>query len=100
MTTEGAFIVAIFQQREQGVPHVQITRPVVDVVGGQQNLRGVSAEGAQRPVVGLHQIALSHGSHRLQVSQVAGALTPVPGGVGPLTIAMLVRNTVTAAAGG
>jgi methylenetetrahydrofolate dehydrogenase (NADP+)/methenyltetrahydrofolate cyclohydrolase len=31
------------------------------------------------------------------VSAVAGALTPVPGGVGPLTIAMLLKNTVTAA---
>ena len=31
------------------------------------------------------------------VESVAGALTPVPGGVGPLTIAMLLRNTVRAA---
>ena len=31
------------------------------------------------------------------VEEVAGALTPVPGGVGPLTIAMVLRNTVTAA---
>ena len=31
------------------------------------------------------------------VVQVAGALTPVPGGVGPLTIAMLLKNTVAAA---
>ena len=31
------------------------------------------------------------------VSQVAGAITPVPGGVGPMTIAMLLSNTVTAA---
>jgi methylenetetrahydrofolate dehydrogenase (NADP+) / methenyltetrahydrofolate cyclohydrolase len=31
------------------------------------------------------------------VVEVAGALTPVPGGVGPLTIAMLLKNTVTAA---
>ena len=31
------------------------------------------------------------------VADVAGALTPVPGGVGPLTIAMLMRNTLTAA---
>jgi methylenetetrahydrofolate dehydrogenase (NADP+) / methenyltetrahydrofolate cyclohydrolase len=30
-------------------------------------------------------------------ANVAGALTPVPGGVGPLTIAMLLKNTVTAA---
>jgi len=31
------------------------------------------------------------------VAEVAGALTPVPGGVGPLTIAMLLRNTLRAA---
>jgi methylenetetrahydrofolate dehydrogenase (NADP+)/methenyltetrahydrofolate cyclohydrolase len=31
------------------------------------------------------------------VSAVAGAITPVPGGVGPLTIAMLLRNTLSAA---
>lgn len=31
------------------------------------------------------------------VARVAGALTPVPGGVGPLTIAMLLKNTLTAA---
>lgn len=31
------------------------------------------------------------------VREVAGHLTPVPGGVGPLTIAMLLRNTLTAA---
>jgi methylenetetrahydrofolate dehydrogenase (NADP+)/methenyltetrahydrofolate cyclohydrolase len=31
------------------------------------------------------------------VSRVAGAITPVPGGVGPMTIAMLLRNTVSAA---
>lgn len=32
-----------------------------------------------------------------QVASVAGAITPVPGGVGPLTIAMLMSNTVRAA---
>jgi methylenetetrahydrofolate dehydrogenase (NADP+)/methenyltetrahydrofolate cyclohydrolase len=32
-----------------------------------------------------------------EVAQVAGAITPVPGGVGPLTIAMLMYNTVKAA---
>ena len=31
------------------------------------------------------------------VAAVAGALTPVPGGVGPLTIALLLKNTLTAA---
>ena len=32
-----------------------------------------------------------------KVAEVAGSLTPVPGGVGPLTIAVLLRNTVKAA---
>ena len=31
------------------------------------------------------------------VSEVAGAITPVPGGVGPMTVAMLLKNTVEAA---
>ncbi len=31
-----------------------------------------------------------------EVKEVAGAITPVPGGVGPMTIAMLLRNTVRA----
>ena len=31
------------------------------------------------------------------VSPIASAITPVPGGVGPMTIAMLMRNTITAA---
>lgn len=34
--------------------------------------------------------------HPLQAMGVAGALTPVPGGVGPLTIARLMKNTVLA----
>lgn len=36
-------------------------------------------------------------AHFPSVSQAAGAITPVPGGVGPMTVAMLMANTVTAA---
>ena len=32
-----------------------------------------------------------------KVFEVAGAITPVPGGVGPMTISMLMKNTITAA---
>ena len=32
-----------------------------------------------------------------EVSKVAGFLTPVPGGVGPMTVAMLLKNTVDGA---
>ncbi len=35
-----------------------------------------------------------------EAAEIAGALTPVPGGVGPMTVAMLMRNTVDAAGGG
>ncbi len=35
--------------------------------------------------------------HYESASQVAKAITPVPGGVGPMTIAMLLKNTLTAA---
>jgi methylenetetrahydrofolate dehydrogenase (NADP+)/methenyltetrahydrofolate cyclohydrolase len=35
--------------------------------------------------------------HPVEVARVAGAYTPVPGGVGPLTIAMLMANTVASA---
>lgn len=31
------------------------------------------------------------------VSEVAGYITPVPGGVGPMTVAMLMKNTLIAA---
>jgi methylenetetrahydrofolate dehydrogenase (NADP+) / methenyltetrahydrofolate cyclohydrolase len=37
------------------------------------------------------------GDVHAEVAEVAGAITPVPGGVGPLTIAMLMYNTVKAA---
>jgi methylenetetrahydrofolate dehydrogenase (NADP+) / methenyltetrahydrofolate cyclohydrolase len=41
--------------------------------------------------------ALVFGDVHPEVEAVAGALSPVPGGVGPLTIAMLLKNTVRAA---
>jgi methylenetetrahydrofolate dehydrogenase (NADP+)/methenyltetrahydrofolate cyclohydrolase len=55
--------------------------------------------------VGINRIAAEgDGKGRLvgdvdfeSASQVAGAITPVPGGVGPMTIAVLLRNTLVAA---
>lgn len=41
--------------------------------------------------------ALTVGDVHPEVAEVAGALSPVPGGVGPLTIAMLLKNTLAAA---
>ncbi len=53
--------------------------------------------------VGINRIDAGEGKTRLvgdvdyaSASEVAGAITPVPGGVGPMTIACLLANTVTA----
>ncbi len=55
--------------------------------------------------VGINRIAAEDGGTRLvgdvdfaAAREVAGAITPVPGGVGPMTIACLLANTVAAAA--
>ncbi|MDE2008309.1 MAG: bifunctional methylenetetrahydrofolate dehydrogenase/methenyltetrahydrofolate cyclohydrolase, partial [Rhodospirillales bacterium] len=54
--------------------------------------------------VGINRVPGEGGKTRLVgdvdfagVAEVAGAITPVPGGVGPMTIACLLENTVTAA---
>ena len=56
--------------------------------------------------VGINRIVEADGKSRTvgdvafdEVSEVAGWLTPVPGGVGPMTVAMLLRNTAEAALG-
>ncbi|MBK5928186.1 bifunctional methylenetetrahydrofolate dehydrogenase/methenyltetrahydrofolate cyclohydrolase FolD [Rhodobaculum claviforme] len=55
--------------------------------------------------VGINRVSDGQGGSRLvgdvdfdTAASVAGAITPVPGGVGPMTIACLLANTVTAAA--
>jgi methylenetetrahydrofolate dehydrogenase (NADP+) / methenyltetrahydrofolate cyclohydrolase len=54
--------------------------------------------------VGINRVDGDHGTSRIvgdvafaEVCEVAGAITPVPGGVGPMTIACLLANTVRAA---
>jgi len=54
--------------------------------------------------VGINRVRCEDGKTRTvgdvvysSVAEVAGAISPVPGGVGPMTVAMLMRNVVTAA---
>jgi methylenetetrahydrofolate dehydrogenase (NADP+)/methenyltetrahydrofolate cyclohydrolase len=54
--------------------------------------------------VGINRVPAENGKSRVvgdvdyaEAMQVAGALTPVPGGVGPMTIACLLLNTLRAA---
>ena len=57
------------------------------------------APGSRRHQAFERRGSLVVGDVHPEVEQIAGALTPVPGGVGPLTIAMLLKNTLTAAEG-
>jgi methylenetetrahydrofolate dehydrogenase (NADP+)/methenyltetrahydrofolate cyclohydrolase len=62
------------------------------------------APGATVIDVGINRITGPDGKGKLvgdvafaEAVKHAGAITPVPGGVGPMTIAVLLQNTVTAA---
>jgi len=78
---------------------------VVAAVGHPEMVRGNWIKpGAIVIDVGIQRIATADGKSRLvgdvafaEAAQVAGAITPVPGGVGPMTVACLLRNTLQAA---
>ncbi|HEY0164467.1 MAG TPA: bifunctional methylenetetrahydrofolate dehydrogenase/methenyltetrahydrofolate cyclohydrolase FolD [Sphingomicrobium sp.] len=78
---------------------------VVAAVGRPEMVRGDWIKpGATVIDVGINRVPTEDGRGRLvgdvafdEAAAVAGAITPVPGGVGPMTIAMLMRNTLVAA---
>ena len=78
---------------------------VVAAVGRAEMVRGDWIKpGATVIDVGINRIEAGDDGSRLvgdvafdEALNVAGAITPVPGGVGPMTIAMLLRNTLVAA---
>ena len=78
---------------------------VVAAVGRPEMVRGVWIKpGAVVIDVGINRVPTENGKGRLvgdvafdEAAEVAAAITPVPGGVGPMTIAMLMRNTLVAA---
>jgi methylenetetrahydrofolate dehydrogenase (NADP+) / methenyltetrahydrofolate cyclohydrolase len=54
-------------------------------------------EGSRKRAAFAEKGSVLVGDVHPDVEEMAGAVTPVPGGVGPLTVAMVLRNTVTAA---
>jgi methylenetetrahydrofolate dehydrogenase (NADP+)/methenyltetrahydrofolate cyclohydrolase len=79
---------------------------VVAAVGRPEMVKGDWLKpGATVIDVGINRVAAAEGGKTRLVgdvdfesaSKVAGAITPVPGGVGPMTIAVLLRNTLVAA---
>ena len=78
---------------------------VIAAVGRPEMVRGDWVKpGAIVIDVGINRIDAGNGKTKLvgdvafaEAVQIAGAITPVPGGVGPMTIACLLQNTLTAA---
>jgi len=78
---------------------------LVAAIGKPEMIRGEWIKpGATVIDVGINRVPGEAGKSRIvgdvafaEVAQVAGALTPVPGGVGPMTIACLLLNTLRAA---
>jgi methylenetetrahydrofolate dehydrogenase (NADP+) / methenyltetrahydrofolate cyclohydrolase len=78
---------------------------LIAAVGRPEFVRGDWLKpGATVIDVGINRVALAGDKPKLvgdvafaEAQDIAGAITPVPGGVGPMTIACLLRNTVIAA---
>jgi methylenetetrahydrofolate dehydrogenase (NADP+)/methenyltetrahydrofolate cyclohydrolase len=78
---------------------------LIAAMGRAEMVRGAWIKpGATVIDVGINRVVDEHGHARIvgdvacaEAKAVAGAITPVPGGVGPMTIACLLLNTLTAA---
>jgi methylenetetrahydrofolate dehydrogenase (NADP+)/methenyltetrahydrofolate cyclohydrolase len=97
--------VTIAHSRTRDLPDVvREADIVVAAVGRPELIRGSWIKpGATVIDVGQERVEQPDGTRKLlgdvayeEASEVAGAITPVPGGVGPMTIACLLRNTVVA----
>ncbi|CUA96323.1 bifunctional methylenetetrahydrofolate dehydrogenase/methenyltetrahydrofolate cyclohydrolase FolD [Pannonibacter indicus] len=101
--------VTIAHSRTKDLPEVVRGADIVlAAVGRPEMVRGSWIKpGATVIDVGINRVpdpAKGEGATKLvgdvafaEAAEVAGAITPVPGGVGPMTIAMLMANTLTAA---
>jgi methylenetetrahydrofolate dehydrogenase (NADP+)/methenyltetrahydrofolate cyclohydrolase len=99
--------VTIAHSRTQNLPAVVKNADiVVAAVGRPEMVKGDWIKpGATVIDVGINRVpGVEPGKTRLvgdvaydEAAEVAGAITPVPGGVGPMTIAVLLRNTLVAA---
>jgi methylenetetrahydrofolate dehydrogenase (NADP+) / methenyltetrahydrofolate cyclohydrolase len=98
--------VTIAHSRTKDLPEaVRRSDIVVAAVGRPELIRGSWLKpGATVIDVGQERVEQPNGTRKLlgdvaydEAAEVAGAITPVPGGVGPMTIACLLRNTVVAA---
>jgi methylenetetrahydrofolate dehydrogenase (NADP+)/methenyltetrahydrofolate cyclohydrolase len=86
--------------KTENLPEVTRRAEVLVVAAGRPHLvrKAWVRPGAVVVDVGVNRVeGRLLGDVHPEVAEVAGALTPVPGGVGPMTVAMLMANTVKAA---
>jgi methylenetetrahydrofolate dehydrogenase (NADP+)/methenyltetrahydrofolate cyclohydrolase len=100
LTADSATVTLAHSRTRDLAAHVGRADIVVAAVGRPNFVRGEWLKpGATVIDVGINRVesGLVGDVDFASASQVAGAITPVPGGVGPMTIAVLLRNTLVAA---
>jgi methylenetetrahydrofolate dehydrogenase (NADP+)/methenyltetrahydrofolate cyclohydrolase len=88
---------AAFVRRTFVKPGATVIDVGINLVTDPSVVAGIFPEGHPRRGVFERKGSVLVGDVHPEVADVAGAMTPVPGGVGPLTIAMLMANTIKAA---
>lgn len=105
LLTHNHCTVTVAHSRTRDLPELCATADIlVAAVGRPEMIKGDWIKpGATVIDVGINRIGTADGTSRLvgdvdydAASAVAAAITPVPGGVGPMTIACLLQNTVAA----
>lgn len=100
--------VTLAHSRTRDLPRVCRRADILIAAVGRPRMIGADwvRQGATVIDVGINRVTDSAGSRRIvgdvdqdAVVDIAGAITPVPGGVGPMTVACLLRNTLIAAKG-
>ena len=86
-----------FVTRDYVKPGATVIDVGINALTDRAEVERCFAEGSRKRTQFADKGSVLVGDVHPDVEEVAGALTPVPGGVGPLTIAMVLRNTVTAA---
>jgi methylenetetrahydrofolate dehydrogenase (NADP+)/methenyltetrahydrofolate cyclohydrolase len=98
--------VTIAHSRTKNLPELCRRADIlIAAVGRPEMIKGDWIKpGATVIDVGINRVPAAEGKTRLvgdvaftEAAPIAGLITPVPGGVGPMTIACLLRNTLTAA---
>jgi len=86
-----------FVTRDYVKPGATVIDVGINTLTSKAEVDGIFPEGSRKRVQFSEKGSVLVGDVHPEVEDVAGALTPVPGGVGPITVAMVLRNTVTAA---